>query len=133
MNRDDISRDERRCRYTGQPRGAKAEGFIRRVFLECLASVLPSCETHINSLFSIGLLDNSDSSVGDEDEQNDRRLDKRSHPGSTWLGCIFKQGENKGDDGRAKKDEDELVFELGEDEGEQRGRGSLRKSCTGSA
>lgn len=55
--------------------------------------------THVYCLLGIGFLDDTDGGIGDEDEQDDQWLDKGCQPGASWLGGIFKAGEDKGDDG----------------------------------
>ena len=69
--------------------------------------------THINGLFCVALLDNADRRVCDEDEQDHRRF----HEGAKGRGGFgfLEQGQDEGDDRRAEKNENELVFELFED------------------
>lgn len=70
--------------------------------------------THINGLFRVALLNNTDSGVCDEDEQDYSGLYEGTKRRGILL--VFEQGQDEGYDGRAKKDQDELVLELLEDE-----------------
>merc|ERR1712072_700826 len=66
------------------------------VFLECL-----------NSRFCISLLPYTNNSVGNENEKDDERFNK-SCDGI----IIFKEGEDKGDDGSEQQNFDEEIIEL---------------------
>lgn len=82
--------------------------------------------TYVDGLFSICLLNDTDSGVGDENEENDQRFDKGCHPRSSRLGRVFETRQDERHDGRGEENEDELIFELSEDQGEQRGGRSFR-------
>lgn len=79
--------------------------------------------THVDGLFSIILLYHADGGVGDEDEKDDERFDKRRRPASTGFAGIFETCEHERDDCGTEEDEDELILKLSEDQGkERRGR-----------
>ena len=54
--------------------------------------------THVDSLLSIGLLYNPDGGIGNQDQEDDERFHKSSHPASTRFRRILKQSQDKGND-----------------------------------
>jgi hypothetical protein len=119
----DIARNDLRRRYAVDFSGTEYISFVRGVLHQGLmaprvstaAVVLGTRDTtHINGLFRVALLNNTDSGVCDEDEQDYSRLYKGTKRRGILLG--FEQGQDEGYDGRAKKDQDELVLELLEEE-----------------
>jgi hypothetical protein len=81
-------------------------------------------DTYVNRSLCVGLLNNSDSGIGDEDEENDEGFHKCAKDATLVL---LKQREYERDERRAKEDEHELIFELFEDELPQRRRWVLRE------
>jgi hypothetical protein len=75
--------------------------------------------THVDGLFSVRLLYDSDGGIGDEDQEDDERFDKCRGPAPTRLAAILETGENERDDCGTEENEDELILELREDQGEQ--------------
>lgn len=70
--------------------------------------------TNINCPLRVGLLDDTDCRVRDEDEQNDEGLYERAPP--TGALRVLKECEDERHDSGCQEDEDELVLELFEDE-----------------
>jgi hypothetical protein len=84
--------------------------------------------THIDGLFSVRLLYDSDGGVGDEDQEDDERFDKCRGPAPTGFAAILETGEDERDDCGTEEDEDELILELSKDQGEQRRGRFFRKN-----
>lgn len=70
--------------------------------------------TNVDCPLRVGLLDDTDCRVRDEDEQNDEGLYERAPPAGALR--VLKECEDEGDDSGCQEDEDELVLELFEDE-----------------
>ena len=83
--------------------------------------------THVDSLLRVGLLDYTDSRIGDKNEQNHERFDERAPPTRPFR--VFEEREDERDDSRGKEDENELVLELFEDEFPQWSRWIFRELC----
>ncbi len=66
----------------------------------------------VDGLVSVTLLNDTDGSIGNEDEEDDAGFDESS----TERGVLLEKGKDKRDDGGSEKDEHELVLELVEDE-----------------
>lgn len=82
-------------------------------------------DTHIDSLLGTGLLHDSNSGVGDEDEEDNDGLDE----GCREVLSGFEEGEDEGNDSTSEEDENKLVLELGEDELEDGGGLLFGESC----
>lgn len=70
--------------------------------------------THIYGLLRIALLDDTDSSVRDKDEENDKGLYECAPPAR--VGVVFKESEDERNDSGSEQNQDQLVLELLEDE-----------------
>jgi hypothetical protein len=63
-----------------------------------------TCRTDVDSLFSAGFLNYSNRSIGNEDEENDKRFDECPHEHALF--GLLEQRQNKRYNGRTKEDED---------------------------
>jgi hypothetical protein len=141
VNSDDIARNELGSVDLVRSTGADDVSLVGRVFLESLwmneidvqtaikRTWRPMLSTHIDCTFSLGLLDDTDGRVGNQDQQDDQRLDERRCPASTWLGNILKASQDEGYDGRSEEDQHELVLKLSDDELDERRRWVFREDC----
>lgn len=84
---------------------------------------------YINGFFSVTLLNYTDGGIGDQDEEDDKRLDEGGSPASTGLVRIFEASKNKGDDSGTQENQDQLILELRQNQGEHGGRGLFREDC----
>ena len=58
---------------------------------------------HVDSLLSASLLNDTDSGVGDQNQQNDQWLNKRGQPRPARFRRVFKAGQDERDDGRREQ------------------------------
>jgi hypothetical protein len=84
---------------------------------------------YINGLFSVALLDYTDGGIGDQDEENDKRLDEGGSPASTGLVRVFEASKDKRDNSGTQENEDQLILKLRQNQGEHGGRGLFRENC----
>lgn len=68
--------------------------------------------SHLDSFLCIALLHHTDDCIGNQNEQDHGRFDECGG----LVFALFQQGQHEGDDSRDQEDDDELVFELLEDE-----------------
>lgn len=84
-------------------------------------------KTDLNSFFSISLLNDSDSSVGDKNQNNDGRFDKCGRNGVLVPFLVeLNECKYKGHNSGRKQNEDKLVLELLDNKLKERCRGFLR-------
>jgi len=75
---------------------------------------------HLDSLFSISLLNDSNCGIGDKNKKNNGRLNECACDGA-WVPFLVERDEckNKRYNSRSKEDEDKLVLKLAEDKRKQ--------------
>lgn len=75
---------------------------------------------HLDSLFSISLLNDSNCGIGDKNKKNNGRLDKCACDGALVPFLVeLDECKNKRYNSRSKEDEDKLVLKLAEDKRKQ--------------
>ena len=79
---------------------------------------------YIYRFLCIGLLDDTNGCVYNEDEKDYKGFNECAEKRTTFPG--FYESENEGDEGRCQQNEDKLIFELLEHQLPQRSRGVIR-------